>query len=121
MPIDVVWGRGKRMWDVIVLGMMAIGPPAKGGGIDWSEGGIDWSEGVGRSKVDDGENESERKKEEKQIWRIRNKSGVFVVKLYPILRDLGCLLLSRCTSILIHGTPSTSFHNKNMASLTVLY
>uniref|UniRef100_A0A0E0P455 Uncharacterized protein n=1 Tax=Oryza rufipogon TaxID=4529 RepID=A0A0E0P455_ORYRU len=74
MPIDVVWGRGKRMWDVIVLGMMAIGPPAKGGGIDWSEGGIDWSEGVGRSKVDDGENESERKKEEKQIWRIRNKS-----------------------------------------------
>uniref|UniRef100_A0A0E0FY38 Uncharacterized protein n=1 Tax=Oryza nivara TaxID=4536 RepID=A0A0E0FY38_ORYNI len=70
MPIDVVWGRGKRMWDVIVLGMMAIGPPAKGGGIDWSEG-------VGRSKVDDGENESERKKEEKQIWRIRNKSGVY--------------------------------------------
>lgn len=114
MPIDVVWGRGKRMWDVIVLGMMAIGPPAKGGGIDWSEG-------VGRSKVDDGENESERKKEEKQIWRIRNKSRVFVVKLYPILRDLGCLLLSRCTSILIHGTPSTSFCNKNMASLTVSY
>lgn len=40
-----------------VLGMMAVGPLAKGGQIDWS-GGVG-----GGSKVEDGENEFERKEE----------------------------------------------------------
>lgn len=42
-----------------MLGIMAVSPLAKGGGIDWS-GGVE-----GGRKVDDKNNESERKEDEK--------------------------------------------------------
>uniref|UniRef100_I1QNY2 Uncharacterized protein n=1 Tax=Oryza glaberrima TaxID=4538 RepID=I1QNY2_ORYGL len=67
--------KGRRGWGMpSVLGIMAVSPPAKGGGIDWS-GGVE-----GGSKVDDKNNESERKEDEKTDLGKKKLIWVVLIK-----------------------------------------